>query len=343
MGEGTEPRRAMHVEQRLVFALEATRTGLWTFDGGASTVECDRTVQTVIGSPGASTLTLDRFLTLFGESDQILVAHLMAEPDDAMDHVHELEYRVHKLDSATQRWIAIRACRCPDTGCVIGSARDITEHKRDDEQVHMLMREVTHRSKNLLAIIQAMARQTVKDSISAVEFENRFSTRLRGLSFSHELLASQDWRGASLQELAEGHLSHLREQHGERVGIEGPIVFVRPEAAQNIGLALNELGSNAQRFGALSGPQGTVKLAWTIDVEGPAAPALHILWTEAGGVTDIRPPSRQGFGTKVMERVVARALDADVTMSFEPSGLRWSLRIPLSHIASEAAESIMRR
>lgn len=325
----------MQVDERLDFALEATRTGLWTFERDASIIECDRTVQAVIGSNGTSRVPLARFLTLFAESDQSLIVHLMAEPGHAMDDCHELEYRVHRLDTSRQRWIAIRARRCPVTGDVIGSARDITDHKRDDEQVHMLMREVTHRSKNLLAIIQAMARQTVKDSLSAVEFENRFSARLRGLSFSHELLASQDWRGASLLDLAEGHLSHLRERHGSRIGIEGPIVFVRPEAAQNIGLALNELGSNAQRFGALSGPQGTVQLSWTIDVGGAEPPALLILWTEAGSTTDISPPSRQGFGTKVMERVVARALDAQVSMAFEPSGLRWSLRIPLSHIASE--------
>lgn len=328
----------MLVEERLAFALEATRTGLWTYDGDASTVACDDAVKAMIGSTGVSAIPLDRFLGLFAESDQILVSHLMAEPDDAMDDSHELEYQVHRLDTAMPRWLAIRARRCVRTGVVIGSARDITDDKRDDGQVHILIREVTHRSKNLLAIIQAMARQTVKDSLTAVEFEQRFSARLHGLSFSHELLASQDWRGASLRDLAEGHLSQLRERHGPRVGIEGPIVFVRPEAAQNIGLALNELGSNAQRFGALSGSQGTVRLAWHIDVEGATPPALHILWTEAGGATAITPPSRQGFGTKVMQRVVARALDADVTMSFEPSGLRWSLRVPLSHIASEATE-----
>ena len=103
----------MQVEERLAFALEATRTGLWTFDGDASTIECDGTVQAVIGSPGTSSLPLARFLTLFGESDRILVARLMAEPDDAMDQRHELEYRVQRLDTATQRWIAIRARRCP--------------------------------------------------------------------------------------------------------------------------------------------------------------------------------------------------------------------------------------
>lgn len=325
----------MQLEHRLAFALEATRTGLWTFDHEASTIECDPAVTAMIGSGGSSGISLDRFLTLFADIDQVVVSRLMAEPGEAMDDHHELEYRVRRLDTATPRWIAIRAKRCTETGAVIGSVRDITDHKRDDEQVHMLMREVTHRSKNLLAIIQAMARQTVKDSLSAVEFENRFSTRLRGLSLSHELLASQNWRGASLRELAEGHLSHLRERHGDRIGVEGPIVFVRPEAAQNIGLALNELSSNAQRFGALSGDQGTVRLEWHIDTGETQPQNLHMQWTESGGTAAVRPPARQGFGTKVMERVVARALDADVTISYEPSGLLWSLRIPLSHIATD--------
>lgn len=325
----------MQVEERLAFALEATRTGLWTFDRAASVVDCDAAAKAMIGSPAASSMSFDRFLTLFADGDRAEVARLMAEPDGAMEERHELEYRVRRLDTAAPCWLAIRARPCTRQGFVIGSLRDITDHKRDDEQVHMLMREVTHRSKNLLAIIQAMARQTVKDSLSAVEFENRFSARLRGLSFSHELLASQDWRGASLKELAEGHLSHLRERHGDRIGIEGPIVFVRPEAAQNIGLALNELGSNAQRFGALSGDQGTVRLHWHIDADETRPHTLHMLWTESGASATVTPPIRQGFGTKVMERVVARALDASVTMSYAPSGLLWSLRIPLSHIATD--------
>lgn len=331
----TEPQSTIELQESLAFALEATRTGLWTFDGQASTVECDDAARAMIGSPSESVIPLQRFLTLFADRDQTAVSRLMAIPDNAMGERHELEYQVRRLDTAAPRWIAMRARRSTRLGFVIGSVRDITEHKRDDEQVHMLMREVTHRSKNLLAIIQAMARQTVKDSLSAVEFEDRFSARLRGLSCSHELLASQDWRGASLKELAEGHLSHLREQHGDRVGIEGPIVFVRPEAAQNIGLALNELGSNAQRFGALSGDQGTVRVRWHVEADETRPQALNMLWTESGGSATISPPLRQGFGTKVMERVVARALNAEVKMSYAPTGLLCSIRIPLSHIASD--------
>ena len=327
----------MELSERLEFALEATRTGLWIVDSVTGTVDCDEAVQRLIGATNQSSVPLPLFLSMFRETDLPIVRAMLDEAPGMGAEPVDHEFMIRRLDTEAQRWVALQTRRGPRTGAIFGTARDITDVKRDDEQVHMLMREVTHRSKNLLAIIQAMARQTVKDSLSAAEFENRFSARLRGLSFSHELLASQDWRGASLRELAEGHLSHLRDLHGQRVQIVGPIVFVRPEAAQNLGLALNELSSNALRFGALSGTEGTVRLEWQIDADESGASALQVLWTETGGGREITPPSRQGFGHRVMERVVARALDADVTMSFAPSGLRWSLRIPLAHIANDAS------
>ena len=324
----------MNVEQRLSFALGATRTGLWSYDRDSGSMTCDESVEALIGSAGGS-LPVTRFLDLFDADDVLAARRLIESPARALGAAHELEFHVRRLSDGTERWIAIRATADEETGEILGSARDVTAIKRYDAQVHMLMREVTHRSKNLLAIIQAMARQTVKDSLSAAEFETRFSARLRGLSFSHELLASQDWRGASLRELAEGHLSALRDRHGPRVQIAGPTVFIRPEAAQNVGLALNELGTNAMRYGALSGSQGTVRLEWHIDADDTGPHALHMIWTESGGDREVRPPSHRGFGHNVMERVVARALNAHVAMNFAPSGLRWSLQIPVSHIASD--------
>ena len=246
---------------------------------------------------------------------------------------NEAELRIHRFDTGAERWLAFRArSSAPDE--VMGTVRDVTDVRQHDAQVHLLMREVTHRSKNLLAIIQAMARQTVKDSLTAADFEVRFSSRLRGLSFSHELLAAQDWHGAALKDLVHGHLQILLEQHGDRVAIAGPAVFIRPEAAQNIGLALNELTSNALRFGALSGPTGNVRLDWSVDADESGPRWLHLVWNEYGGRA-VQPPSRQGFGHKVMERVVARALDGTATITFAPTGLQWSLKIPTSHIVMQ--------
>ena len=214
---------------------------------------------------------------------------------------------------------------------LIGTARDVTSRKQRETHMHLLMREVTHRSKNLLAIIQAMARQTVKDSITASEFEQRFSARLRGLAASHDLLAARDWHGAAVGELVRWQLGPALDTAGARISIAGPDLYLNPEAAQNIGLAFNELASNASRFGALSDLSGRVAILWSIDPEGGEARRFHISWDESGG-PEVSEPRRTGFGHKVVERLAARALDGEVSLTFPPSGLRWSLHIPASFI-----------
>ena len=217
---------------------------------------------------------------------------------------------------------------------LIGMARDITARKERDVHMHLLMREVTHRSKNLLAIIQAMARQTVKDSLSAAEFEERFSARLRGLAVSHDLLAARDWHGAAVRDLIRWQLGPIIEQAGGRIEMTGPDLFLKPEAAQNIGLAFNELATNAVRFGALSSPAGQVSVEWSLDPPETSPRRFHIGWREAGG-PQVSPPHRQGFGHKVVERLAARALDGTVSLTFASSGLQWSLHIPASFVLEE--------
>ena len=216
---------------------------------------------------------------------------------------------------------------------LIGTARDITDHKLHDIHLHMLLREITHRSKNLLAIIQAMARQTVKDSLTAEDFEHRLSLRLRGLAASHEALADQDWHGAHIEELVRGQLGHVLENFPTRVLFNGPSLFLKPEAAQNIGLALNELATNAVRYGALSNDRGQIRIVWRLDEPSQPGRRLHITWNESDGPT-VTPPRRQGFGHRVVERVAARALDGNVSLTFAPAGLEWSLNIPMSFVLS---------
>ena len=321
----------MEYKDRLELALEATGTGLWTYDP-ASGIELDRRLSELWGRNDLAPWRIEAFTASLHNDDAAKFLGLLDSPVD-----QDVELRIRRLDNGVERWVSLRARRSPSTDgvIVVGTARDITATKLHDAQVHHLLREVTHRSKNLLAIIQAMARQTVKDSLTATDFEARFSSRLRGLSFSHEILASQDWRGASLEDLTRGHLDHMLESHTHRVDITGPAVFIRPEAAQNIGLALNELASNALKYGALSGSAGKVAVEWSIDVDQTGPRWLHVVWNEFGGAA-IAPPMRQGFGHKVMERVVARALEGIVSMTFAPTGLQWSLRIPISHLAETA-------
>ncbi len=253
----------------------------------------------------------------------------------------QIEFRIRRRDDGTERWIQLQGRRYPTAemvrefaGELIGLARDVTSRKQRESHLHLLMREVTHRSKNLLAIIQAMARQTVKDSITAAEFEQRFSARLRGLAASHDLLAARDWHGAAVGDIIRWQLGAALDNAGDRITIEGPNLFLTPEAAQNIGLAFNELSSNATRFGALSNADGRVAISWTLDPADTALRRFHVSWQESGG-PEVRQPRRYGFGHKVVERLAARALDGNVSLTFAASGVQWSLHIPATFIVDD--------
>lgn len=140
-----------------------------------------------------------------------------------------------------------------DVEGIVCAAQEITDRKEREAHLRMLLREITHRSKNLLAVIQGMARQTARHAGSIGNFLDLFSARLQALAQSHDLLVQQSWHSASLQDLVRGQLAQHIERGNGRVAIEGPSVWLCPEAAQGIGLALHELASNAEKFGALSG------------------------------------------------------------------------------------------
>ena len=251
-----------------------------------------------------------------------------------------LEFRIRRRSDGAERWIALQGRRYPASAGraaeIIGTARDITSRKQRETHMHLLMREVTHRSKNLLAIIQAMARQTVKDSVTAAEFERRFSARLRGLAASHDLLAARDWHGAAVGELVRWQLGPALETAGGRIAIEGPDLYLNPEAAQNIGLAFNELASNATRYGALSGPEGRVEIGWSIDPDSAEDRRFRITWSESGG-PEVREPRRTGFGHKVVERLTARALDGVVlNSSYLPCWAAASVLVSSATISASA-------
>ena len=155
-----------------------------------------------------------------------------------------------------------------EAGAIVGltcASVDVTERKEGEAHLRLLMRELTHRSKNLLAVIQAMARQTARHAGSIDGFLNQFGARLQALAASHDLLVRESWHGASLRELIRSQLATYFDGDRGPVAIEGPEIALKPEAAQNLGLALHELAINAAQFGALSVPDGRVSITWGPD------------------------------------------------------------------------------
>ncbi|QIB34446.1 sensor histidine kinase [Ancylobacter pratisalsi] len=211
-----------------------------------------------------------------------------------------------------------------------GAVVDVTERKENEQHLRLLMRELTHRSKNLLAVIQAMARQTARHAGSIDDFVEVFSARLQALARSHDLLVQESWHGASLTDMVHSQLGHHIDRENSQVSVKGPDIFLKPEAAQNVGLALHELSTNAAKYGALSVPSGHVAILWTrrpAEVGG----GFELSWSETGG-PPVTPPSQRGFGSLVIERNLARALDGEVNLDFAPSGLICQVKIPEMHL-----------
>jgi PAS domain S-box-containing protein len=208
-------------------------------------------------------------------------------------------------------------------------AVEITERKEAENQLRMLLRELTHRSKNLLAVIHAIARQTASRTKSIDDFLQHFGARLVAIGCSHDLLIADNWHGASLRTLVEQQLSVHADRIGRQIDIDGENVMLKPEAVQNLGLALHELATNAQKYGALSNDAGRVRIHWQFC----DAAKLKLVWEERGG-PPVVAPSRSGFGRAMIETVVGQALEGDVTLSFPQKGVRCVIVIPVAQVAS---------
>lgn len=211
-----------------------------------------------------------------------------------------------------------------------GAAVDVTERKEGEAHLRLLLRELTHRSKNLLAVIQAMARQTAHHVGSVENFLNRFGARLQALAASHDLLVRESWYGASIDELVRSQLALYLDSGEEQVAIGGPAVTLKPEAAQGLGLALHELVANAAKFGSLSVPGGRLSITWERS-ERDGNRALEFDWQEEFGPR-VKRRRKRGFGRMVIERNLVRALNAEVALDFDPAGVRCHVVIPASQI-----------
>jgi PAS domain S-box-containing protein len=220
-----------------------------------------------------------------------------------------------------------------DEGEIVGltcASVDVTDRKEGEAHLRLLLRELTHRSKNLLAVIQAMARQTARHAGSTDAFLSQFSARLQALAASHDLLVRESWYGASLDELIRSQLAVYLDRDDAPVSMAGPDVALRPEAAQNLGLALHELTVNAAKFGALSVPEGRVMIVWKRIGSGGPEDTIEFDWQESLGPA-VKVRRKQGFGSMVIERNLARSLDAQVELTFAPGGLRCHVLIPATH------------
>ena len=274
-------------------------------------------------------------------------------PDDRhlMQEFHELankqdtftsEYRVVRPDG-TILWLRGHGrvvARTPDgkAHLLISIVADVTDRKAAEDHAQFLMHELSHRSKNLLAVIQSIARRTARSASTMEEFESRFGQRLQGLAASHDVLVVNTWQGAPLANLVRKHLEPFVDVQSSRLELTGPDIIVGAEAAQAIGLAIHELTTNAIKYGALSLPTGKVKVSWAFDGDAETPRHLILNWIEQGG-PPVVPPSHKGFGHVVFDDMIERSLNAKVAVEFAVSGLNWRVSIPATNLIGGQARS----
>lgn len=212
-------------------------------------------------------------------------------------------------------------------GRIVGAskiARDFTERRRTEKRINLLMSELDHRAKNMLAVAQAIIRLTRAETLS--DFVAAVDGRLGALARVHSQVAENRWDGAELGRLAAEILETFGDKEG-RVAIDGPRAYVSPEGAQVLGVLLHELATNAVKHGSLSVPGGTVALGWEIQADG----SLKLTWVEQGG-PKVSPPTRRSFGSRVIERNVADQLGGTAAVRWLPEGLACEFTVPAAHL-----------
>ncbi|QDY99279.1 histidine kinase [Nitratireductor mangrovi] len=194
------------------------------------------------------------------------------------------------------------------------------DRAQSEERTHFILRELVHRTKNMLAVVQSMMRQTARQSDSLEAFLPKAGERLEGFARSIDLLTEQGWAGVSLNALIRRQIATFVNDV-ERVVVRGEPFLLKPDAVQNLGMAFHELGTNAVKYGALSVPQGRIDVRWTFAGEGDEE-RIAIEWAEQDG-PPVKETKRRGFGTTVLEVHAAAAIGGTVALTFAREGLRW--------------------
>ncbi len=314
-------------EQRRTLALAAGSMGSWDWDVETGEYVWDEGQYRMFGvDPATFTVTPENIRPLIHPEDW---ANAQAAVDIVLGQgkPYQAEFRIRRRDGQTRWCIASAAATVDASGRVLrvsGVTIDITERKEAEERQVMLAREVDHRAKNALALVQSIIRLTRSENIGG--YVKAVEGRISALSRAHSVLAQSRWQGVALRALVEDELAPYRGDP-EKTVRGGPDILLKPAAAQSLALALHELATNAAKYGALSSPSGRVDVSW--DMQGNS---LAIEWVENGG-PPLTAPAVQGFGTQIIVTGIEKQLGGLVCFDWDSAGLRCSLAIPKENLS----------
>jgi PAS domain S-box-containing protein len=314
-------------KDRLQLALDAAQLGSFDFDRGRRVLSWDKRCKEIFGI-AADEVPIEEIVKRVHPDDVEMVRTFIKTPLHAPEKPDAFEHRF--LRGGEIRWVEVhRLAYFVDAGQGlhaehdVGTIQDITERKEREEKEQFLMREVNHRAKNMLSVVEAIAHQTA--ARSPEDFIACFSDRIQALSASQDLLVRNEWKGVDMEDLVCAQIAHFADLVSSRIAMHGPRLRLQPASAQAIGLALHELATNAGKYGALSTDRGNVDINWGIDDD-----TLTMSWTESAG-PPVSEPRRRGFGTIVTKAMTERSVGGKVDLEYEPSGVTWRLTCPAAN------------
>jgi PAS domain S-box-containing protein len=311
-------------EAGLRLAVDAAQIGVWRLDETTGALIGTPELNRVLGFDEDATPTLAEVRARYGPGELDRVRAAASEALRRGERHFEVEFQAQKPDGAPI-WLQMRAEVSPHKAgrprATTGVLIDITARKTAEERMQLLAREVDHRANNLLTVIQGVIALTRAPDVES--FRTVLAGRIAALGQAHQLLAESRWERAELRRLAEEELRPFRLGEAERATIEGPAVDLAAHAAQAVAIALHELATNAAKHGALSVPEGRVRLAW----RGGGEEALVIDWCETHGPAT-SPPTQRGLGLSVIERALGGAIAGSARFDWRPEGLCCELVLP---------------
>jgi PAS domain S-box-containing protein len=241
-------------------------------------------------------------------------------------HLAEMTIPIQTKDGGERLWSFVCSALGAQSGgrrLFVAMAYDVTDRKAYEDQILFLMREINHRAKNMLSLVQAIARQTA--AREPEDFIGRFNERIRALAANQDLLVRNEWQGVDVGDLVKAQLAHFADLVGSRIAMDGPRLRLNAAAAQAIGMAMHELATNAGKYGALSVDAGRVDVRWRVEGD-----TFMMSWTERNG-PPVSPPERRGFGSTVVDSMAKLSVGGEVKLDYAPSGLIWRLTCPIAN------------
>ncbi|WP_052954406.1 sensor histidine kinase [Microvirga vignae] len=318
-------------EARLRLAIDAGRMAIWESHIATNTITTSPELNRLLGFPPDASPSSEEIGSRYAPGQRKNLHRVARKALARGDRFAETELEII-LPDGSKRWLLLRAelldIENGVPGRAVGVALDITDRKRAEEHQQLLINELNHRVKNTLTTVQSIVTQSLRNAGTAMEARDAVEGRLFALSRAHDILTRENWDGAYLREVVAHAIEPFEGGRDDRFEVSGDDIRLPPRIALAIAMAIQELGTNAAKYGALSNETGRVAIEWTMkDQEG--APHLRMVWTEMDGPSVIEP-QRRGFGTRLIERSLAQELNGSVGITFAPSGVVCTINAPLT-------------